>query len=863
MGGIFTYILILVALSGPGEAGHPFAVDDMLRMESLGAVKVSPDEKHVVFERSGAYEDSSDFGHLQWPDRKDSAKIYIVDVEGSPSPRLLFDQKVGEGHWLGGFSPSGKYLVIYKATDNRVKACVYAFKTRQLTCLKETPNVDFTLPDPVLWLSNDTLVYAAVPGGEWPALFDFRTGPPERLAASWRKAWHGRESTASAIYSGALYSDGARATDPSLNKGRLIRVNLNSGVEQILGQGRYVSLTLSPDGRRLAALKKGVEIQPRPDWSISGIYFHGNWRTHLEIFDLDHHDLDKGAELTPCEACDVFPGTIQWAPDSRGIVFFSRGTSEFWNRGRLMRYELKTRELVQILHKGLQLIPDGMMPRPHPVLWRDGKVAVFAHSPGEGEGAFTLAPVRKGSRADWYLLGNDGKSVNITKDFAGSSMRPVAMRKKDIYFLADGDIWRFGAGGVRENLTEDIPAPVTVWQPPPAGYFHPLPLPEEHLILKVPGRVFRLSLDTVVRKVLDREPESQLAAMSATAELLIFRQDGDRGSHLSLAGVGRPVTPLIRVNTHLAMVMAGQWKKLEYQTSSGENLFSWVLLPPDWDPGRRYPLIVHVYPTSWSSMRPPSGEQIGVFQPNNMQLLAAQGYVVLFPSLPPMLTRSKDGPLLNVAEVVLPAVDQAITDGYADPERLGLYGYSYGGIAALTLLIQTTRFKAAIVGASAANLGSYYGAMSLPDRAQAGTQMGLSGVMRLEENEGGPLALGVRPWEMPERYIRNSPLFQADRITTPLMLIYGDLDYHYPISQFDEMFTALYRLNRQAVFVRYWGEGHGIFSPANIRDMWDRQLDWLGRHLGKSLGMSAAAPAKAPHKTLPEAEEPHGSPVRK
>jgi len=262
-------------------------------------------------------------------------------------------------------------------------------------------------------------------------------------------------------------------------------------------------------------------------------------------------------------------------------------------------------------------------------------------------------------------------------------------------------------------------------------------------------------------------------------------------------------------------------------------------------------------------MRPPSGEQIGVFQPNNMQLLAAQGYVVLFPSLPPMLTRTKEGPLLNVAEVVLPAVDQMITDGYADPERLGLYGYSYGGVAALTLLIQTTRFKAAIVGASAANLGSYYGAMSLPDRAQAGTQMGLSGVMRLEENEGGPLALGVRPWEMPERYIRNSPLFQADRITTPLMLIYGDLDYHYPISQFDEMFTALYRLNRQAVFVRYWGEGHGIFSPANIRDMWDRQLDWLGRHLGKPLGMSAAAPARAPHKILPEAEDPHGSPVRK
>ena len=844
-------IIILLVLSGPVTAARPFTVDDMLRMESIGAVQVSPDGKHVVFERSGPYEDSADFGRLQWPDRKDSARIYIMDMKGMP--QLLFEQAAGEGHWLGRFSPSGERLIVYQATAEGVKACVYGFKSGRRHCLKETPNVDFTLPDPVLWLTDDTLVYATVPAGEWPALFDFRTGPPERLAANWRKAWRGRQTTASPAYSGD-----ARAGGPSSPKGRLVRVNLKSGAEQMMGEGRYVSLTLSPDGRRLAALKKGAEIQPRPEWTISGIYFHGNWRSHLEIFDLDQGGL--GTETSPCAACDVFPGTVQWAPDSSKLVLFARAEDHFWDKGKLMRFVLGTRKLTSVRHEGLRLMPDGMMPRPHAVVWWGDKLAIFAHPAGAGDETLTLPSARDGSRADWYLVEDGEVSVNLTKDFTGPSIRPVAADRNNLYFLSNGNIWRLREGGRRENLTGDIPAPVTVWQRPLAGYFYRAPLSETHLLLKVSGkdRAFLLQLDTGTRKRLDVLPDSRLAAMLFAAETVILRQDSDRGSSLFLAQVDRPLTPLIRVNQHLMTLSPSLWKKIEYQTSFGETLFSWALLPPDWKADRRYPMVVHIYPTAWSALRPPSSEQIGVFQPNNMQLLAAKGYVVLFPSLPDKLTRREEGPLLNVAEAVMPAVEQAVTDGYGDPDRLGLFGYSYGGIAALTLLTKTGRFKAAIVGASAANLGSYYGGMSLPDRIQAGVQMGLSGVMRLEEKAGAPLALGVRPWELPERYIQNSPLFQADRITTPLMLIHGNLDYHYPISQFDEMFTALYRLNREAVFVRYWGEGHGIFSPANIRDMWDRQLNWLERHLGNP----EAAPAKVLRKRRPDAEDHHEAPAR-
>jgi dipeptidyl aminopeptidase/acylaminoacyl peptidase len=92
--------------------------------------------------------------------------------------------------------------------------------------------------------------------------------------------------------------------------------------------------------------------------------------------------------------------------------------------------------------------------------------------------------------------------------------------------------------------------------------------------------------------------------------------------------------------------------------------------------------------------------------------------------------------------------------------------------------------------------------------------------------ETGQLWMGSPPWIEPMRYVRNSPIFQADRVRTPLLIIQGDEDY-VPIQQGEEFFTALYRHGKRARFVRYWGEGHVLESPANIRDLWAQIYRWL------------------------------------
>lgn len=109
--------------------------------------------------------------------------------------------------------------------------------------------------------------------------------------------------------------------------------------------------------------------------------------------------------------------------------------------------------------------------------------------------------------------------------------------------------------------------------------------------------------------------------------------------------------------------------------------------------------------------------------------------------------------------------------------------------------------------------------------------------------ESGQNRMGNPPWADLWRYLRNSPLNYVDRVETPLMIVQGDMDY-VPIQQGEEFFTAVYRLGKPAEFVRYWGEGHVISSPANTRDMWQRIFGWLDEYLkgGKMQEDSTAAP---------------------
>ena len=162
---------------------------------------------------------------------------------------------------------------------------------------------------------------------------------------------------------------------------------------------------------------------------------------------------------------------------------------------------------------------------------------------------------------------------------------------------------------------------------------------------------------------------------------------------------------------------------------------------------------------------------------------------------------------------MLAAVDYVLEKGIADPERLGVGGWSYGGILTNVVIAKDTRFKAAVSGASTSNILAGYGTD-----------------MYIREYE---LELGT-PWKNLDVYLRNSYAFlHADRIKTPTLFLCGERDFNVPLLNSEQMYQALRSLNIDTQLIIYPGQYHGFDTPSYLRDRVQRYLAWFGRYLAE------------------------------
>jgi len=282
---------------------------------------------------------------------------------------------------------------------------------------------------------------------------------------------------------------------------------------------------------------------------------------------------------------------------------------------------------------------------------------------------------------------------------------------------------------------------------------------------------------------------------------------------------------LTRINPQFDRYIMGESRLVEWESVDGQRLRGALLLPSTYEKGKRYPLVVWVYGgVSGSDMLNQFGLQFGS-SVYNFQLLATRGFAVLFPDAPLRVGT----PMQDLSKTVLPGVDKIVELGIADSQRIGVMGWSYGGYSTLSLIVQTTRFKAAVMGAGLGNLFSAYGQMS--------TQGTSPTIAWAEEGQG---RMGGSPWEFRERYIENSPIFYLDRVQTPLLIVHGTLDRGVFPSLSDEIFVGLRRLGKEVTYVKYDGEGHGILAFANQSDWCNRVIAWFDEHLKQKSQVSLA-----------------------
>jgi len=258
----------------------------------------------------------------------------------------------------------------------------------------------------------------------------------------------------------------------------------------------------------------------------------------------------------------------------------------------------------------------------------------------------------------------------------------------------------------------------------------------------------------------------------------------------------------------------GSAELMSFKNTDGVPLQGLLLKPDNFDPKKKYPMIIYIYEKLTQGLHafrnPGPGTSI------NPTYYVSNGYLIFMPDI--VYTTGYPGQ--SALKCVLPGIQAVVDRGYVDENAIGIQGHSWGGYQIAYMVTQTNRFKAAAPGAAVSNMTSAYN----------GIRWG-SGLPRQFQYEHSQSRIGGSLWEYPMRYLENSPLFRADRVQTPLLMINNDEDDAVPWYQGIEFFLALRRLNKEAYMFSYNGEKHGLRKRINQKDYTRRLQEFFDHFL--------------------------------
>lgn len=466
---------------------------------------------------------------------------------------------------------------------------------------------------------------------------------------------------------------------------------------------------------------------------------------------------------------DFHVAAYHWSPDSARLLALAvrspQADDRFYGPSRLVIYAVEG-EAVEVLQ-----IEKGM---DQPIWSPDGKTVAYRAAAGrvQTHDAIWIAP-SSGGEPRLLTPAYEGSIFSIAWSVDSSEIRFVAYRDLRGALQAV----KIEGGEIRDLLPDELPA----------GSF------EGDLSVSADGNHFAL-----VRSFSHEPPN----VWAGTFEESIRR-----------------VTWL---NERLASLSYVRATPVEWESSGGACIRGLLYLPPDHEEGKRHPLIVHVHggPASlWS-------DRFMANWHDWAQPLAMRGYAVLCPNPRGSIGR---GPAFTDAEVnemggkeladVLFGVDKVIALGFADPERLGIGGWSHGGYLTSWTITQTDRFHGAVVGAGVVNMLSDQGENDIP-----------------QFNDD---YFDQTVYENPLNYWNRSPLAHVAKVRTPTLILHGEKDERVTWPQGQELYRALKRVGVETQFVTYPREPHGIAERAHQIDLLERVLAWFDKYVkGERTGAS-------------------------
>jgi dipeptidyl aminopeptidase/acylaminoacyl peptidase len=283
--------------------------------------------------------------------------------------------------------------------------------------------------------------------------------------------------------------------------------------------------------------------------------------------------------------------------------------------------------------------------------------------------------------------------------------------------------------------------------------------------------------------------------------------------------VGRPTggtyewSPLTSLNASASELTYGEVDVVRWSAADGTPIHGWLIRPPQATTDRPAPLItwVHGGPTSVYGARYYGNNVVG--------LLAARGFAVFLPNPRGSVGWGRAFAEANVGDLggkdfgdILAGVDHLVNAGVADAHRLGIGGWSYGGFMTAWAITQTTRFRAAVVGAGIASWRSFHGVSHL--------------------TAWDAIHLAADPYEIGGGFDRFSPMTYIKQARTPTLIVHGQNDRDVPVEQSYELYRALKDLGVETKLVVFPREGHGFNEQSHVLDLNRRIGEWFEQKLG-------------------------------
>jgi dipeptidyl aminopeptidase/acylaminoacyl peptidase len=313
------------------------------------------------------------------------------------------------------------------------------------------------------------------------------------------------------------------------------------------------------------------------------------------------------------------------------------------------------------------------------------------------------------------------------------------------------------------------------------------------------------------------EPAAFAVTKARDAETFVMtRQKFNEYPNYHLAGPDlKPARQLTDANPQMANIAWSSGAKLiDYVSDKGDKLQAAMYLPANYDPTKKYPMLVTIYEKRSQGLnRFVSPSETRAPDPS---IYTSNGYIVLDPDI----VYKINDPGMSAVWCVIPAVKAAIATGSVDEKKVGLWGHSWGGYQTSFLVTQTDIFSAAIAGAPLTNMVSMYGSVYWNS---GNTDAGI-----FESSQGRFKGSFI---ENHEAYIRNSPVFFADKVKTPLIILHNDKDGAVDFNQGITYFTTLVNQKKDVILLEYMGENHGLARPANQRDYAGRMREYFDHHL--------------------------------